>query len=764
MREPRTPDSRFDLADFPFEPHDVDVDDHDSGGHRPTPLTTSTNADRSAGRRLAMVLLACWVLTAACSSDPEPADRADTDPSATPADSGEPTEHPPNETGLTPTESEDPSADPPDETALTPTESEDPSEDAAVIAEDPSHDDIELAPVRYGELDAAMLAEMRNSTSNEPVFVISFLRFNEQADYADGRSTDLTGEAAYDLYGASGHREGVGGELVHSASISTTTTDSDGSRGVSDWHRVEIARYPSRSSYVQMFSNPEYQAAATHKDAGLETAIVMVAELTMSSTSDVLPLDSGPETIHLGELLQLTDPAAEVLYEKNVVADSIRFGLAVPVGDFSIEGVLVGDGRTWDEFRLSQFPSRAAYDEWEASDHRQNGLDHRVVGATDSEIVVTEPPTVRRLPEIPAAQPWRWFTMGSMDPEGRAALFSNWQLVTPVSTAEASPTPRAYPRALLDPDDISYEHEGIRRSIADYIDRASAAGLLAIHDGTVVLEHYGLGIDSDSRFHIWSASKSFTSTLVAIAAHEGKIASLDDPVSMYAPEFSDTAYGETSIRNLLMMASGIDFSHSGDPGRTDLYWDVVNQGQSIDDWTAALTRRVPGGTDFNYTLTDTHVLSAVLRAVYDMPFAEIVETKLWQPAGFASDATWGQNTSGSGGHALGHCCLSLTLQDFAHLGQLYLDDFVVSGEQMVPSDWVDAVAQPGVGANYSLQFWLPPGHDQEFIARGAFSNYLWTDTARGFTVAQFGTPPPRDALSTAEHAAAMRAIGDALTD
>ena len=92
------------------------------------------------------------------------------------------------------------------------------------------------------------------------------------------------------------------------------------------------------------------------------------------------------------------------------------------------------------------------------------------------------------------------------------------------------------------------------------------------------------------------------------------------------------------------------------------------------------------------------------------------------------------------------------------------DDFILNGEQIVPSDWVDAVAQPGVGANYSLQFWLPSGHDQEFIARGAFSNYLWTDTARGFTVAQFGTPPPRDALSTAEHAAAMRAIGDALTD
>lgn len=624
--------------------------------------------------------------------------------------------------------------------------------------------DTDFAPVAFGELDAKVLTEMLDSSSSEPIFVISFLRFNEQATYADSRSTDLTGTDAYDRYRAYGHLENVGGKLVYDASISATSTDSEVSRTVSHWHRIEIARYPTRSSYAQMLSSPEYKEAATHKDAALETAIELVAELTMSSTSDVLPLENTPETVHLGELLQLNDPAAEAQYEKDVIADSIRFGLAVPVADFSIEAEVVGDGRNWNEFRLSQFPSRAAYDEWENSNHRQSGLDDRMAGAADSEIVISEPPTVNQLPKSPAAQPWRWFTMGSMEPEGRAALFSNWQIVTPVSTAEASPTPRIYPRALIDPDDIFYTYEGTRRSIADYIDRASAAGLLAIHDGNVALEHYGLGINSDDRFHIWSASKSFTSTLVAIAVHEGKIASLDDPVSVYVPEFSDTAYGETPIRSLLMMASGINFFHSGDPGRTDLYWDVVNQGQSIDDWTAALTRRARAGTDFNYTLTDTHVLSVVLRSVYNMPFADILETKLWQPAGFASDATWGQNTSGSGGHALGHCCLSLTLQDFAHLGQLYLDDFVIGGEQMVPADWVDAVAQPGISSEYSLQFWLPSGHDQEFIARGAFSNYLWIDAARGFTVAQFGTPPPRSALSTSEHAAAIRALGDAVTN
>jgi len=707
------------------------------------PPSHSRARHRARLKWLLAVLASCSLLAGACSSNSDDADAADDSRGADTA----------------------------------PTEPGDPSEDAEGGEGDSLDPDVSLAPVGYGDFNDGHLDEMRNADSPDAIYVISLLAFKARAAYADGQSTDLTGEEAYDLYASAGHAQRFGGELVHSAEISITTTDSDVSRDTSTWDRVEINRYPNRASYVAMYDDAEYQSALVHKDAGLETAVVMVSELTMSSTSDVLPLESGPDVIHVGELLQFSETAhydpprepaitgkdADVLYEKGVVAESIRFGLAVPVGDFSIEGVLVGDGRTWDEFRLSQFQSRESYDDWTTGSLRQAGLVDRAAGTDDSEIVVSEPPTVNRLPEIPAAQPWRWFTMGSMEPEGRATLFSNWQLVTPVSTAQASSTPREFPRTLVDPDDIFYEHDGTRRSIAEYIDRAAAAGLLVMRDGNVVLEHYGLGIGPESRFHIWSASKSFTSTLVAIAAHEGKIASLDDTVSTYVPEFSDTAYGDTSIRHVLMMASGVDFFHSGDPGRTDLYWDVVNQEQSIDDWTAALDRRVSAGTDFNYILTDTHVLSAVLRAVYDMPFAEILETKLWQPAGFASDATWGQNTAGPEGHALGHCCLSLTLQDFAHLGQLYLEDLVIDGEQVVPADWVENVAEPGVGDNYSLQFWLPPDHDQEFMALGAFSNYLWIDKARGFTVAHFGTPPPREALSDAEYAAAMRALGDAVS-
>lgn len=40
---------------------------------------------------------------------------------------------------------------------------------------------------------------------------------------------------------------------------------------------------------------------------------------------------------------------------------------------------------------------------------------------------------------------------------------------------------------------------------------------------------------------------------------------------------------------------------------------------------------------------------------------------------------------------------------------------------------------------YSFQFWLPRDYDQEFIAKGAFGQYMCTDRKRGFVVAQFST-------------------------
>ena len=349
-------------------------------------------------------------------------------------------------------------------------------------------------------------------------------------------------------------------------------------------------------------------------------------------------------------------------------------------------------------------------------------------------------------------QSWRWYTQ--MVEWTRSDLFTHWEVIQPVTLLKASSEPRPYPRNTVDLAQVNYQYEGRSYPLTDYLQRANITGFMVLAGNEVRLEYYAKGFTAQSQNHIWSASKSYTSTLIGMALHEGALDSLDDVVEKYAPQFVGTAYGSTSIRHVMMMSSGIDFFHfKGKPNRNHMYYAIMQNGEDFDAWAGALGRRVTAGTDFNYIATDTHVLAAVLRGAYGKPFVEIVQEKLWEPGGFGA-GQWGMDDHG---HAMGHCCLSVRLQDFANLGQLYLDDLVINGDAVVNDDWIGMVEnaqapfqeprysqsneddEPKLAEGYSFQFWLPLNYDQEFIAKGAFGQYLWTDRKNEFVVAQFST-------------------------
>lgn len=163
--------------------------------------------------------------------------------------------------------------------------------------------------------------------------------------------------------------------------------------------------------------------------------------------------------------------------------------------------------------------------------------------------------------------------------------------------------------------DSVYSFEGETYTATHYIDKAKLTGLMALFNGKVYVEYYNKDINSETKFHLWSATRSYTSILVGIALKEGKINSLEDLVQKYAPQFKGTAYGETPIKYLMMMSSGIDFFHfKGDPDRLDMYKDIMLYQKDFDKWTA------------------------VIRGAYNKPYIEIVQEKLWEPGGFTSDA------------------------------------------------------------------------------------------------------------------------------
>lgn len=100
-----------------------------------------------------------------------------------------------------------------------------------------------------------------------PIYMLNLLKFKEQAEYQDGRDTDLSGAEAYGIYATevAEHLAKVGGALMLSARVERLMLGE-----VEElWDSVGIAMYPSRKAMMEMMSAPDYQASAVHRSAGL---------------------------------------------------------------------------------------------------------------------------------------------------------------------------------------------------------------------------------------------------------------------------------------------------------------------------------------------------------------------------------------------------------------------------------------------------------------------------------------------------------------
>ena len=83
-----------------------------------------------------------------------------------------------------------------------------------------------------------------------------------------------------------------------------------------------------------------------------------------------------------------------------------------------------------------------------------------------------------------------------------------------------------------------------------------------LKEGRVALELYQYGNTAKTRWMSMSVAKSITSTLIGAAIKQGYIGSIEDPVTKYVPTLAGSAYEGVSIRNLLMMSSGVRWNET----------------------------------------------------------------------------------------------------------------------------------------------------------------------------------------------------------
>src|ERR1700733_1247323 len=147
-----------------------------------------------------------------------------------------------------------------------------------------------------------------------------------------------------------------------------------------------------------------------------------------------------------------------------------------------------------------------------------------------------------------------WF----YDESVRVGSFSNLDKFLAHYTLNKSASPLSLSAVATQPK-IEYRFENTTYTLDDFLAHQRVTGLLLIKDGEILFERYQYERNAENRFVSHSMAKSIVSLAIGMAFAEGKIASLDDKAAKYEPKLAGHAYGETSIRNLLRMSSGVAF-------------------------------------------------------------------------------------------------------------------------------------------------------------------------------------------------------------
>jgi CubicO group peptidase (beta-lactamase class C family) len=334
---------------------------------------------------------------------------------------------------------------------------------------------------------------------------------------------------------------------------------------------------------------------------------------------------------------------------------------------------------------------------------------------------------------------------GRLYPDIQVNTFRNIDRLFATRTVSRGRSIQELPTQPLSMDDFFFDHQGQRYDLYDLLALNRVSGLLIVQAGVVRFERYLLGNDQSTRWMSMSVVKSMTATLIGAAIHDGFIGSIDDPVVKYLPRFTGTAYDGVSIRQLLLMASGVAWNETYTDPTSDrrrmLEAQIAQQPGAILALMASLPRAAEPGMRWNYSTGETQLAAALVRAATGKPVAEYLSEKLWAPLGMESDATWWLESHD--GLEIGGSGLSATLRDYARFGLFLLNDGVIDGRRVLPEGWMEDAASRHVinGQEIEYGYMLWPLHGRSYAAIGIFGQFVFVDPERDLVVAMWSAQP-----------------------
>lgn len=258
----------------------------------------------------------------------------------------------------------------------------------------------------FGDFNRDELRRMIEIEEDAPFYMVNLIKFREFARYPDGRDATLSGREANARYNALPIILEIGARPVFVAETEQQLLGDD-----TTWDQVAIVLYPSREAFVSMLERADFQDISIHKDAGVEKSIVMVTEarelpaIPPVADPSQLPFPATAEDkpftmVHVMQFAEQVPgedggtPASGLdtisEYEQAVAIAALPLGIR-PAAILDVKGVLVGDGRVWDQVRLNRFPSHGAFGALRADPNWKAQQANRAEALADTYALMTLP-------------------------------------------------------------------------------------------------------------------------------------------------------------------------------------------------------------------------------------------------------------------------------------------------------------------------------------------------------------------------------------
>lgn len=349
-------------------------------------------------------------------------------------------------------------------------------------------------------------------------------------------------------------------------------------------------------------------------------------------------------------------------------------------------------------------------------------------------------------------------------PQTRWSFSNVRQLVTTTNVSRGLGAVSALPRQeMKNIDALTFQVMGTNDSMtweqslsANYTD-----GIVVLHKGRVVYERYLGALKPQGQHIAMSVTKSFFGTIGAMLVADG---TLDEnaTVAKYVPELKDTAFGDATIRQLLDMTTGLQYSENYADPKAEI-WSHVRAGSVVPrpanyegpktfyEFLQTVKKDGEHGQAFAYKTVNSDALGWVIRRATGKSVGENLQERIWSKLGAEQDAYFivdsvGNEFAGGG--------LNAGLRDLARFGEMMRLGGRFNGQQVVPASVV-ADIQKGSdktlfakanyktlpGWSYRNMWWVSHNDHGAYAARGVNGQAIYIDPKAEMVIARFGSHP-----------------------